>query len=147
KVPEPRESGRAPLAEALGERLRFRVARALERQYRDPKSRLVSDLPRVASDGGSSRRGRRQLRGDRRGLRLQVAQFGENIARGLVAVVRVLREAAAEDPSDMRGEVRADLGDRERVVPQDRRDDVDGAPTLERTLTGQHFIEDDAERE
>ena len=110
QIPKPRKPGRDLLAEAVGERLHLRVTGTLERKHRDPKTLVGSDLSRIAPrrGRGRSRWGCRR----RRSFGLQVAQLVEDVARGLVAVVGVLREAAAEDPSHVRRKVRAELGDR-----------------------------------
>ena len=97
QIPKPRKAGHDLLGEPVGERLHLRVTGALERKHRDPKTLVGSDLARNAS--GRARAGSRPGCSGSRGFGLQVAQLVQDVARGLVAVVRVLLEAAAEDSS------------------------------------------------
>ena len=146
QIPKPRKAGDDLLGEPVGQRHDVGVgSAALERQHRDPKTPIRPDLTRIDRRRlrGCARPGRRR----RRGLRLQVAKLVEHVARRLVAVARVLLQAAAENSRQMRRQVRAQLRNRRGLVAQDRGDHVHRARAVERTFAGQHLIEHDAERE
>ncbi len=88
----------------------------------------------------------------RRGLRAgpPVAQPGEvarEIARRVVPVLRLLREAAPHDPLERLGGVRSHGRKRRRLVLEDRRQRLDGGRARKRATTGRHLVQHRAEGE
>ena len=113
KVREPGESGDDRLGHPFRHRFEARVrAVMLEGKHGDPEALVGAGPP----GGGrpNVRRGRRpgeRGRRARRGLGLQLPQLVVDVAGGLVAIARVLLEAAADDPRQVRGNVRPQVRD------------------------------------
>ena len=80
-------------------------------------------------------------------MRPEVLQLLREVFGRGVALLRVLREAALDDPAEKRRELRIELRHRLRLVPDDGGQRLGGRGPREGTFPGQHLVEDDAERE
>ena len=74
-------------------------------------------------------------------------QIVAQILGRLIAVVRILGQAAPEDPSDVTRQVLAQFGDRRGCVLDDGRQDRHVRVALERLVASGHLEQQDAERE
>src|SRR5262249_31635486 len=70
-----------------------------------------------------------------------------DITRGLPAVLRIFGETAFNDAVERRRRHELNLRDRQRLIPQDRRDQTRLARPRERLLSRRHLVENRAEGE
>ena len=106
------------------------------------------DPPEPAAPGGlrDRRRGRRREGGAGRPAR-ERREIGGEIAGGVIAALGLLGEAAADDPAQLRRELRQAHLQGRRLPREDRGHGVGLAPPAERPRSREHLVEDYAERE
>ena len=74
-------------------------------------------------------------------------QFVGQFLAGGIAIGGLLLQTVHHDALEPRGDCQARLGERRRILAQDRAQRLDWCVALERPLSGQHLVQDDAERE
>ena len=74
-------------------------------------------------------------------------KISRQITREAVAVIRVFRQAAFDNPANGRGNGGVQLGNRRWLLADDRRQRFGHGRTVKGALGGEHLVEDGAERE
>ncbi len=72
-------------------------------------------------------------------------QVAHQVAGRCITVHRILSQAPLHGPLKRRWNLRIELADGLRLIPQYRRQSLHRATTLEGSLAGRHFVEDDAQ--
>ncbi len=72
-------------------------------------------------------------------------QVAHQVAGRCITVHRILSQAPLHGPLKRRWNLRIEWADGLRLIPQDRRQGLHRATTLERSFAGRHFVKDDAQ--
>ena len=78
---------------------------------------------------------------------MQLLQIIADVEHGLIASFEILRETFSNNPSQVQGKLRFDVGNLRWRVAQDRGNGGGGRVAAKRKVARRHLIEHDAERE